>query len=312
MALDRLLPVSATPGAITGNSYMDSVQEEVTGLWNRSVITLTGVSGTNTILAAMTPALSGGLVDGMCVILPTAGGNTTAVTLNINSGGANTVADAEGSALAAGALRSGARYLLTWNSGSSKWVVVNYTPAAAVANGLIRIKTLVASSSVFNFVNGVSGVVLDGTYSTYEIIFSNIKPTTDAVNMYLRIGTGGGPTYQITNYRWFNDAVADNSPGISNNTSDNAMYLTHTTGGAQIGSGFTYNGRMLFHNPATQNVDRSHFQWVSSYATNTGVIVGVRGAGFHQGTVSITGLEIGMSSGTIASGRATLYGWTIA
>src|SRR5262245_25289286 len=117
MALDRLLPVSTTPGAITGNSYVDAVQEEVTGLWDRSTITLTAVSGTNTITATATPALTGALGGSMNFILKPAATNTGAVTLNINASGAVDVVDAEGTALAAGALRINANYFLHYDSG---------------------------------------------------------------------------------------------------------------------------------------------------------------------------------------------------
>src|SRR5262249_57901698 len=38
MALDRLLPVSTTPGAITGNFYMDPLKEQGTGVVDRARI----------------------------------------------------------------------------------------------------------------------------------------------------------------------------------------------------------------------------------------------------------------------------------
>ena len=60
MALDRLTPSSTTPGAVDGDDYMDQVLEELTGLWNRATITLTAVSGTNTI-TAIAEDLSGNL-----------------------------------------------------------------------------------------------------------------------------------------------------------------------------------------------------------------------------------------------------------
>jgi hypothetical protein len=68
MALDRLLPVSTTPGAITGDSYMNAVQEEVTGLWMSHGFYYPGYPA-QTITATVTPALTAGLVDGMQAIL---------------------------------------------------------------------------------------------------------------------------------------------------------------------------------------------------------------------------------------------------
>src|SRR5262245_57435 len=127
MALDRLVPVSTTPGAVDGDAYMDAVQEEFTGLWDRSRIKLSAVSGTNTITATVTPALTAGLVDGMSFVLVPAATNTGAVTLN-----GTAVKDAEGTALVAGALRSGATYDLIYRSALTSYVIVGYTPAANI------------------------------------------------------------------------------------------------------------------------------------------------------------------------------------
>ena len=158
MALDRLVPISTTPGTVTGNTYMDAVAEEITGLWDRATITLTAVSGTNTIAATATPALTGALGSGMNFILKPAATNTSAVTLNINASSAIAVVDAEGTALTAGALRINANYLLHYDSGISKFVVVGYTPAIAVTPMAKLLATVSATSTpaAFDFFNGAT------------------------------------------------------------------------------------------------------------------------------------------------------------
>src|SRR5580765_5152991 len=82
MAADRLLPVSTTPGAITGDDYMDAVQEEVTGLWNTARVQATNVAGTNAITFDYNPPLTAGILDGMSVLVRPIDDNTGAVTFN--------------------------------------------------------------------------------------------------------------------------------------------------------------------------------------------------------------------------------------
>jgi len=113
MALDRLVPTSSTPGAVTGDDYMDAVQEEFTGLWNRSICSLSNVAGTgDAITADLVPALTGSLVDGMAFWLTPTNDNTGAATIAINGASAIPIKDAAGDALTAAALTAGQTYLL--------------------------------------------------------------------------------------------------------------------------------------------------------------------------------------------------------
>src|SRR5262249_58239583 len=83
------------------------------------------------------------------------------------------------------------------------WFIEGYFRAASVAVGLKLINTQVASSSAsLDFVHGVSGVVFDDTYDSYNFDLSAVKPATDDVELWMRIGTGAGPTYQTANYQY--------------------------------------------------------------------------------------------------------------
>lgn len=135
MALDRLIPVSTTPGAVTGDSFMDAVSEELTGLWDRSCILLTGVGGTaDVITATATPALTGSLLGGMRFILPIASNNTTAATLNINGGGPVDIVRNDGSATQAGDLSAGEKVPLLYDSVSTKFVMLFHHTVATGAD----------------------------------------------------------------------------------------------------------------------------------------------------------------------------------
>jgi hypothetical protein len=124
MALDRLVPTSSTPGAVTGDDYMDEVAEEVTGLWNRSVCSLTSIAGTaDAITAVLAPALTAGLVDGMAFWLTPAANNTGAATIAINGAPAVDIVDVDGNPLTAGAIVTGRKFLLVADGGDLRVIL---------------------------------------------------------------------------------------------------------------------------------------------------------------------------------------------
>lgn len=123
MAEDRLVPTSATPGAVSGDDYMDAVAEEISGLWNRSICELKDIGGTgNAITASLDPALVSGLVDGMAFWLTPAANNTGATTIAINGASAVSIVDLDGNALSGDALVAGRKYLVVADSGSLRIV----------------------------------------------------------------------------------------------------------------------------------------------------------------------------------------------
>lgn len=125
MALDRLVPVSTTPGAVKGDAFMDAAQEELTGLWNRSCILLSGVGGTaNAITASVTPAINAGLQSGMMFLLTPASNNTLAVTLKLDSEPPYAVVDKDQVALAASDLLATRTYLLLFLGSISSFIVL--------------------------------------------------------------------------------------------------------------------------------------------------------------------------------------------
>ena len=75
--------------------------------------------------------------------------------------------------------------------------------AGALDSGLAKgamtfIKKLTASSSsTLSFVNGASGVVLDGTYKEYLFTFNNIHPSADDSNIQFQVSIDGGTNYNV-------------------------------------------------------------------------------------------------------------------
>jgi len=323
MALDRLTPSSTTPGAVDGDDYMDQVLEELTGLWNRATITLTAVSGTNTITATAAPALTGALDGNMNFILKPAATNSGAVTLNVNGSGAVAVVDAEGTALTAGAIRINANYLLHYDSGIAKYVVVGYTPAAVVAVGskLISRVQLTAARGSIDFVHGavptdgVGSVVLDSTYDTYELVISGCQPATDDVEAWLRIGTGGGPTYQTAGYSSYVRAQASATEATAINTNLGQMNMTRSSGTLDVGnaSGEDFDATIKFADPSgATNFFRMYGQCVYGAAVGgASMFASTLFSGGYNTAVAITAIRFQFESGNINTGGvACLYGKT--
>jgi hypothetical protein len=320
MAVDRLLPVSTTPGAVDGDAYMDAVQEEVGSLWDKAVITLSAVAGTNTITATCAPAFTAGLVNGMMFILKPAATNTSTVTLNVNGGGAIAVVDAEGTALTAGALRINANYLLKYDATFVKYSIVGYVPAATIAVGskLLRTQAAAASASL-DFVHGASGVVLDNTYDTYELVCSSLLPATDDVELWLRVGTGGGPTYQTTNYKYAYQRI--DSGGSTNNQANSGQSriivgqdLSATAGISFSATEGGIDATIRFSNPESGTFKNFWFNGVYTSqvddAAGNGRCYTFAGGGMWASTTAVTAIRLMFESGNITSGRATLYGIT--
>lgn len=156
MALDRLTPTSATPGPVDGDGYMDEVAEEVTGLWNRSICTLSGIGGTaDAITAALVPALTGSLVDGMGFWLKPTAQNTGPVTIAINGAAAVNLVDANGDPLTAGSIIAGRRYLLAADGGALR--VVSGSGGGSSAAGGYR-KLVFAASGTWTKPDGLVSV----------------------------------------------------------------------------------------------------------------------------------------------------------
>lgn len=85
---------------------------------------LSSVSGTNTVLGSLTPALTA-YAYGLRVILTPANTNTGATTLNINSLGALAVLNTDGTACIGGELVATMPAELMLNSAANGWIIVN-------------------------------------------------------------------------------------------------------------------------------------------------------------------------------------------
>jgi hypothetical protein len=110
--MTRTITDSNTVGVIPGDDYMDETGAHIGRLLDAGAFPVSSVSGSNAVTGTVDGEfLAAGPVTGMKVCWTQATTNTAAVTLALNGGSAAAVVDAEGTALAAGALPSGIRVL---------------------------------------------------------------------------------------------------------------------------------------------------------------------------------------------------------
>jgi hypothetical protein len=135
---------------------------------------------------------------------------------------------------------------------------------------LLRTITISSNTNSISFVHGANGVVLDSTYSRYEITVDSAVPSaTDAPQLILIVSTNGGSSYHTT------DAY-------------NSTYHRHYSNGSATGNDSAY----------VNDFALNHDQGVSATANNGGV----------TGTIIVDNL--GTAARTVFNGNFFGYGYS--
>lgn len=165
-----------------------------------------------------------------------------------------------------------------------------------------------SSSATIDFETGIGS-----TYDAYEVRLSNVKPATDDVALWLRIGTGATPTYQSGAADYSYNVAYINTGTIADEGNNSAaqIVMTGANGAGQgIGnaSGEHYSGSLKFDNPESAT-DFQTFRFEASYLnTSTALNSVIGGGGKYNSATAVTAIRFLMSSGNIASGHFVLYG----
>lgn len=190
-------------------------------------------------------------------------------------------------------------------SGTPAWPTFRSMICADLPAGskcLLNTMTASNSASLSDTTSFLSG------YSEYEIVFENIIPATNAVQMVLRVQSGG--VFQASSYQ-------------------GAATVTNTTSGAnEAGTALTtlplgrlnpyvanlapgLSGTVRVSNPAQTSAAKmftGHFGQIDTSSSNQ--IATISSSGFWSGgSGALTGFEVLASSGNITSGVIKVYGW---
>lgn len=177
-----------------------------------------------------------------------------------------------------------------------------------IATDFVKIVTTNVSSSTASI--DYTNSVISTTYKTFKVIVSNAKLTTDNANMYFRISTDNGSSYNSSSIYARNIwATADDSGN------DAFSGRASTTGGMDIGhitstgnaSGESANCELTILNP--------HSTANQKFVTVVGAHVDASGSGrttfgaFRINTTSaISGLQVLAGAGTISNVDISIYG----
>lgn len=169
--------------------------------------------------------------------------------------------------------------------------------------GLVFISSQSASASATIDFTG-----FNDTYDMYEIRISTVNPATDAIQLQLLVGTGAGPTYQTSGYKYGYNIQVNGT--LVNSGSNNAAFIGLTAVDIGNAGGECLNSAVLtFSNPDTANFSFVDFTCTGAYSRSDGEHATFISGGRYNTAAAITGIRLQLSSGNISSGKFALYGY---
>ena len=207
------------------------------------------------------------------------------------------------------AMRQDIDVLYEWMGGPT------YTPSTshdhdginskAVRSGLIFLASATAAASAtVDFTSGLSTV-----YDEYEIHVVNALPAVDNDSLYLRIGTGVGPTYETTLYYW---ATQDtDAAGTELNAGGGNVAFVNISGSAGVdgaASNAGFSGVIKCFNPQSTSIDKAFTYSGAFFGTAGDTFHNLHGAGMRDSTSAATAFRLLYAAGNITSGRFYFYG----
>lgn len=178
------------------------------------------------------------------------------------------------------------------------------TATGGSAGALVLLETQPASASAtLDFTTFISS-----TYDEYLIEISHLMPATTNTNMYLRMGTGAGPTWDSgTNYAYSGFRWAHNGSAVAGASSGLTYIGLDAAGGVKSDAVLPFSGSFrLFAPQNTTAYKRINGQ--SGYVDNAGSVIGATVSGLYLSATAVTGVRFLFSSGNITSGIIRVYG----
>ena len=174
---------------------------------------------------------------------------------------------------------------------------------------LLRTITISSNTNSISFVHGANGVVLDSTYSRYEITVDSAVPSaTDAPQLILLVSTNGGSSYHTTDA--YNSTYHRHYSNGSTTGNDSAYVndfaLNHDQGVSATANNGGATGTIIVDNlgTASRTVFNGNFFGfgASSYYIHSNSI------GALASTAIVNAIAIAFTNGDIASAKFKLFG----
>jgi hypothetical protein len=142
---------------------------------------------------------------------------------------------------------------------------------------------------------------LTATYSVYEIVFENLVPATNTVNLNLQVHSGG--TFLSTNYG--TTSISSNAGAVFGSGAATTTAITLLQSQGNIAPDLS--GSVRVHTPSTTTAPK---MWVGQFGGNTSGPAALYGvvSGFWNSNPAVDGFQVSFSSGNISSGVIKIYG----
>jgi len=170
------------------------------------------------------------------------------------------------------------------------------------AGGWVLIQTQVASNDgAIEFTTGI-----DTTYDHYAFVLSDVTPSTDNKNLFIRVGDSGGFDTTSGDYDYMSGVAANSGTtwtGLNDGGSGTSIRWGSSMGNA-TGEGMC--GIIYLSHPRGTVYPMLHGNGIiynASTVVYLSEIVGVRNA-----IITLDRVQFYMASGNVATGRFTLYG----
>ena len=137
--------------------------------------------------------------------------------------------------------------------------VPTFADAGGGGGGLIHIKTQIITSDVasVDFIHGTGGVVFDGTYKRYKVIYEGLR-----INGSVKIGVQFrvGSSFVTADYEWSSSGAEEGSVFSGGSGADSRIALTPRN--APAGTENNVVGEFILSNPA----DTARYKALSGYS----------------------------------------------
>lgn len=175
-------------------------------------------------------------------------------------------------------------------------------PGVAGASLSLLEQHTASNSTTLDFTTCISS-----TYDEYRFELINVMPATNATALWMRMGTGAGPTIDTgANYSWESTVItgaASAITGTSGATKIQFHYTTHQSNSASWG----IVGHFNLYSPGSASMFKQiHGQMHSSSSDPLRARWDFAGA--YESATAVTGVQFLMSSGNITSGTIRCYG----
>ena len=183
------------------------------------------------------------------------------------------------------------------------------TVSGAGTKILLRDITISSATSSVEFVHGSNGVVLDSTYSRYEITLDSVIPATNAseLRVFLSSNSGssyfGNSAYNCTFRRHYSNGSSTGVDAVYAND----MVLKHDDNISNTANQGGVTGTIIADNLGTAHRTVFNGNFFSYGAGNYYLHTNCIGA-YESNSTTINAIKVAWSSGDIASGRFKLYG----